>query len=306
MGRRKTPGCRVAVLRAKDAVHLARAPGKRYSDHVHARSPLPSSLRSPVTDAERLHLRERPTGLAIIRQRWQALGFLHWAVEPESLASRIPPGLELDTWEGRAYVGIVPFTIRGTRTLFLPHLPGVTSFHELNLRTYVHRQGRDPGVLFFSLDAASRAAVWAARASFKLPYHAAEIAMSRSGDGVTFTSRRRGPGPRAFFSCRYWPTAAAGPAAPGTLEFFLAERYLLYSWDGCTLRRGRVWHTPYPLATARAEDLTEELSAAAQLTLPAYDEPLVHYASEVDAHIYAPSVVALASLPAAEVPGATR
>jgi len=259
-----------------------------------------------VTDDERLRARQRPTAITIIRQRWQALGFLHWAVDPATLASRIPPGLELDTWDGQAYVGIVPFTIRGSRTFFLPHLPGVTSFHELNLRTYVHRQGRDPGVLFFSLDAASRTAVWAARASFKLPYHAADISMERSGDGVTFTSRRRGPGPRAFFSCRYWPTAAAGPAAPGTLEFFLAERYLLYSWDGRTLRKGRVWHTPYPLAMARAEDLTEELSAASQLTLPAYDEPLVHYASEVDAHIYAPSVVDPTALLEGEVPDATR
>jgi len=255
-----------------------------------------------------LRARQRPEGVAIMRQRWLSLGFLHWAVDPAALAPLIPAGLDLDTWEGRAYVGIVPFTIRGSRAAFLPPLPGTANFHELNLRTYVHRQGRDPGVWFFSLDAASRLAVWGARLAYKLPYFPADITMARGPQGIAFASRRRGPGGRASFACRYWPTAAASAAAPGTLEFFLAERYLLYSWDGRALRTARVWHAPYPLAPARVEDLTEELASASRIILPAYDQPLAHYASEVDVRIYAPSVAAPAnpSLPAHEVPGATR
>lgn len=257
-----------------------------------------------MTDAERLRVRQRPDGVAVLRQRWLSLGFLHWAVDPATLAPLIPPGLELDTWEGRAYVGIVPFTIRGSRAAFLPALPGA-DFHELNLRTYVHRQGREPGVWFFSLDAASRLAVWGARLTYKLPYFPADITMARGPQGIAFASRRRGRGARASFACRYWPTAAAGAAAPGTLEFFLAERYLLYSWDGRALRSARVWHAPYPLAAAKAEDLTEELASASRIILPAYDEPLVHYASEVDVHIYRPSLVAPARS-APEVPDAAQ
>lgn len=242
----------------------------------------------------------------MLRQRWLDLGFLHWAVDPAVLAPLLPPGLELDTWEGRAYVGIVPFTIRGSRPAYLPAFPGLANFHELNVRTYVHRQGRDPGVLFFSLDAASRFAVWSARLTYKLPYYPADMTMSRGPYGISFTSRRRGRGPRASFACRYWPTAAPAAAAPGTLEFFLAERYLLYSWDGRALRTARVWHAPYPLAAARAEDLTEEVAGASRIILPAYDQPLVHYASEVDVWIHAPALAAQALLPAPEVPDAAR
>jgi len=259
-----------------------------------------------VTDAERLRVRQRPDGLPVMRQRWLRLGFLHWTVDAAMLAPLIPPGLDLDTWDGRAYVGIVPFTIRGSRPAFLPPLPGLANFHELNLRTYVHRQGRDPGVFFFSLDAANRFAVWGARLGYKLPYYTADITMSRGPYGIAFASRRRGTGPRASFACRYWPTAPASAAAPGTLEFFLAERYLLYSWDGRTLRTARVWHAPYPLAPARAEDLTEELASASRIILPAYDQPLVHYASEVDVRIFRPTAAVQKSLPAPEVPHGSR
>lgn len=294
--------------RGKEAVYLASERRKPYSQHVRARSvdtsvsssgaPVPPS---PVTDAERLRIRRRPDGVPVMRQRWLSLGFLHWAVDPATLAPLIPAGLDLDTWNGRAYVGVVPFTIRGSRAAFLPPIPGSANFHELNLRTYVHRQGRDPGVWFFSLDATSRLAVWGARMAYKLPYFPAEITMTRGPDGVAFASRRRGRSGPASFACRYWPVATASAAAPGTLEFFLAERYLLYSWDGRALRTARVWHAPYPLAPARAEDLTEELASAARIILPAYDQPLVHYASEVDVRIYRPSLAAAG--PVSRLPG---
>ena len=244
-----------------------------------------------MTDAERLRARQRPAGVPLMRQRWLNLGFLHWPIDPAALLPLLPPGLDLDTWAGRAYVGIVPFTIRGSRAAFLPPLPGTANFHELNLRTYVHRRGRDPGVWFFSLDAASRLAVWGARLAYRLPYFPADITMARGPQGVAFASRRRG-GSRAFFSCRYWPTAPASAAAAGTLEFFLAERYRLYSWDGRALRTARVWHRPYPLAPGRAEELTEELASASRIILPAYDQPIVHYAGEVDVRIYPPGRVA--------------
>ena len=151
-----------------------------------------------------------------MRQRWRRLGFLHWTVEPEAIKSLLPPGLELDTWDGLAYVGIVPFTIRGTRPAFLPAVPGVLSFHEVNVRTYVHHESGEPGVWFFSLDAASRLAVWGARLTYKLPYFFARMSLTEQpADVVTFRSRRADE--KADFGCSYQPTEDVKPAAAGTL-----------------------------------------------------------------------------------------
>jgi uncharacterized protein YqjF (DUF2071 family) len=247
---------------------------------------------SPVSDAERLRLRLRPSGLPLMRQRWRHLGFLHWAVDPVALAALLPPCLELDTWQGQAFVGLVPFTIRGSRPPFLPPVPRLSDFHELNLRTYVHRRGRDPGVWFFSLDAASHLAVWGARAVYKLPYFHASMALTRdAGGGISFTSRRSADGGRPRFSASYRPAAAPAESAAGTRDFFLIERYLLYSWDGRLLRSARVWHQPYQVAEARVADLRQDLTDAAHIDLPADAPPLAHHTEEVDVHIYPPTVV---------------
>jgi uncharacterized protein YqjF (DUF2071 family) len=247
---------------------------------------------SPVSDVERMRVRARPKGLPLMRQRWRQLAFLHWAVDPVALAPLLPPSLELDTWQGRAFVGIVPFTIRGTRPPFLPPIPWLSDFHELNLRTYVHRRGRDPGVWFFSLDAASRLAVWGARAAYKLPYYHASIALQKNlAGGISFSSRRTGGAGRPRFACSYQPSSAPVEVAVGSEEFFLIERYLLYSWDGRCLRSARVWHRPYPVAAARVGDLTDEITAAAGIDVDPERAPLAHYAEEVDVRIYPPTLV---------------
>lgn len=247
-------------------------------------------MRSPVADLERLRVRARPPEPPVLRQRWQRLAFLHWAVDPLALAALLPAGLELDTWEGQAFVGIVPFAVRGTRAPFLPPIPFVSDFHEVNLRTYVHRRGRDPGVWFFSLDASSHLAVWGARAVYKLPYFHASIAMARARGGeISFRSRRRGSnGGDARFDCRYQPVSGPAEARLGTREFFLVERYLLYSWDGQRLRSARVSHDPYPIASARIAELGQDLTDAAGIAIAPGEAPLVHYADDVDVRIHAP------------------
>jgi len=247
---------------------------------------------SPVTDAERLRVRARPRGLPVMRQRWRHLGFLHWSVDPRALAALLPRSLELDTWQGQALVGLVPFTIRGTRPPFLPPVPWLSDFHELNLRTYVHRRGRDPGVWFFSLDAASRLAVWGARATYKLPYFHASIALASSAGGaISFSSRRRADGGRPRLACVYQPSGQPAELAVGTRDFFLVERYLLYSWDGARLRSARVWHQPYRVAPAQVTDLSQDLTDAAGLGIDPDRAPIAHYAEEVDVRIYAPQLV---------------
>jgi len=242
--------------------------------------------RAEVSDDERLRVRAPPPGFPVMRQVWRHLAFLHWPVDAGAVARLLPPGLEVDTYGGAAYVGIVPFTIPRT---FPPLL---RRFHEVNVRTYVHRRGCDPGVWFFSLDAASRLAVAGARLAYHLPYFHAEIVMKvevgPGGEWVAYAARRsarRAVPPR--LACRYAPTGPVAPARPGTLELFLVERYLLYAWDGRRLRAARVAHAPYPLQTATAEDVAETLTTAAGLPRPDAP-PLAHYAREVDVRIYAP------------------
>jgi uncharacterized protein YqjF (DUF2071 family) len=221
-----------------------------------------------------------------MRQRWARLLFLHWPVPATELRALVPSGLEIDTYDGVAWVGLVPFVVRGARPALLPPLPGVSNFEEVNVRTYVHHAGRDPGVWFFSLDAASRVAVAAARALYKLGYRHAEMTAETEGAAVRFESRRIAPGPLpAGCALRYEPRGEVRHAVPGTLEHFLIERYVLYAADESRLYQARVHHEPYPVQAAAVEGLEEDLLAAAGIRRPA-SAPLAHYASEVDVEVF--------------------
>ena len=222
---------------------------------------------------------------SLIRQRWEDLLFLHWRVKPAVLRALLPEGLELDTFEDQAYVGLVPFTVPVNRLLWLP-APLSPPFHEVNLRTYVKGPGADPGVWFFSLDASSRMAVTGGSALYSLPYHHAHIAFSREEQGepgrrawIRFESRRVPEDPPDC-AVRYAPAGVPRSAAVGTLEHFLIERYVLFAWTGRRLLRGRVRHAPYPVQDAAIEGLQERLFTAAGLSRPAED-PLAHYARGV-------------------------
>jgi uncharacterized protein YqjF (DUF2071 family) len=211
---------------------------------------------------------------------WLDLLFAHWSFAPESIARLLPEGLELDTFEGRAWVAVVPFRMEHVGPRGLNWLPGVSAFPELNVRTYVIRDGK-PGVWFFSLDAANRLAVRAARVGFHLPYYDAQMRCDESGDGwIEYRSERRAPA--GVFEGRYRPTGLTYGSKPGTLEHWLTERYCLYAVDG----RGRIWrgeihHEPWPLCPAEAEIGTCTVTNAWGITLP--DEPpLLHFVGRID------------------------
>jgi uncharacterized protein YqjF (DUF2071 family) len=234
----------------------------------------------------------RPDRRVLMRQDWHHLLFLHWPVPPQHLRPLLPPGLELDLHEGTAYVGLTPFTMTNVRPAWVPPLPLVSSFHETNVRTYVHAGGRDPGVWFFSLDAASTLAVAGARVLLGLPYCRARIAMNvdRSAGGevtaIDYDLRRRWPGPKpAACRVRYAPRGPAAPAVPGSLEYFLVERYVLYSHTGGRLYRGRIHHEPWPLQAADAALLEESLLAAAGIARPDA-ATLAHYGRAVHVEIF--------------------
>jgi len=189
----------------------------------------------------------------MLKMRWEDLLFLHWAVAPEIIRPHLPQSLELDTYDGQAWLGVVPFTMASTRFRCLPPMPTAHRFPECNLRTYV-RCGDHAGVWFFSLDAGSRLAVEGARLGFGLPYFAADMQSVRVGDQVKHRSRRRDRrGPPAEFEASWSPVGEWREADPATLEHFLVERYSLFSLRRGRLLRGDVTHPRWQLSEARAE-----------------------------------------------------
>lgn len=244
---------------------------------------------------DRVAATRRPPGSPVMKQSWSDLLFLHWPVSAADVRPLVPAALEIDTFEGHAWVGLVPFTVSGARVRFMPPLPFVSSFHEVNVRTYVHHHGRHPGVWFFSLDASNALVVEAAKRLYKLPYRSAHIEMSASEPDpatgspprrlVEFSSRRIAGDPPDVDVC-YGAGDFPRPATPGTLEHFLVERYILYSSDKDGLYRARVHHAAYPVQAGVVDALRREsLIAAAGIQRPDKD-PLAHYAKRVDVDIW--------------------
>lgn len=237
---------------------------------------------------DRISQAVRPEGRPAGFQRWRHLIFLHWEVPEEALRPLLPEALSIDTFEGRAWVGVVPFTMQDVSPWWSPSVPGISNFHELNVRTYVHHRGRDPGVWFFSLDAAKLIAVLIARSGWHLPYHFADMELTVVGAEVHYRNRRRWPTERpAELEMRYRIGEALGPSAPGSFEHFLAERYVLYAKGGDgALRIGRVHHKPYPLHRAEVLELRQTMVQAAGLPAPE-GAPHALYSPGVDVDVYA-------------------
>lgn len=229
----------------------------------------------------------RPDALVIGYQRWDSLLFLHWPVPASAFRALIPRRLSIDEYEGRAYVTFTPFTVLGARLRPLPALPGLSNFHELNARTYVHLDGHEPGVWFFSLDASKPLPSAIARLSVRLPYFYARIDREQRGQEHHYSCERLVPGPRGQLLTASWkPTEEVGIAAPGSLEHFLVERYFLYSKGvGDKLWRGQVYHRPWPLQSVAELRLEQSLDKADHLD--ALGEPqLAQYSAGVDVEFF--------------------
>lgn len=223
-----------------------------------------------------------PSGPWIMTQTWNDLLFAHWPVDAKDLRQHVPPGLDLDLFDGQAYVGIVPFHMTNVAPRGVPAMPFVSAFAELNVRTYVTRDDK-PGVYFFSLDANSQVAVTAARAMFGLPYFMAAMDVEVDGTAVVYSSRRTArDGAPAELRARYSPTGAVFNALPGTLDWFLTERYCLYTVDASfQAQRLEIQHPPWPLQRAEAHFDTNTMAEAAGVRLPSM-APLLHFAKRQD------------------------
>jgi uncharacterized protein YqjF (DUF2071 family) len=220
--------------------------------------------------------------------RWLDLLFAHWPVDRTALAARLPAGLELDTFEGEAWLGIVPFTMADVAPRGIPALGALSTFPELNVRTYVVRNGT-PGVFFLSLDAASRLTVEGARLAFHLPYFHARMSSYRQGDDVYYATRRTDRrGRQAEFKARYGPTGAVESAAPGSLEAWLTDRQQLFSRDGGgAIWRAQIAHRSWPLQPATADITLNTMASAHGLELPDRP-PHLRFAARLDVHGWAP------------------
>jgi uncharacterized protein len=238
-----------------------------------------ASLRQPEVIAQVAH---RPWPLPeedwFMGQIWVDLLFAHWRVPVDVLARVVPSGLELDLYDDTAWIGVTPFIVRGLRLRGTTPVPLLSSFAEINVRTYVTVEGR-PGIYFLSLDAASWPAVFAARRSYRLPYFRSEIETEAEGSGRIFAaSRISADGPPAQITARYGPAGGRLPQREGSLERWLSERYCLYTLDEQrSVYRGEIHHPPWPLQPAWAE--FEANTMALPFGIQLGGEPLLHFSA---------------------------
>ncbi|WP_415907926.1 YqjF family protein [Oleiharenicola sp. Vm1] len=213
------------------------------------------------------------------QQSWLDLAFLHYRAAPGPIERLLPRGIRLQQFDGSAWLGVVPFRMARLGPRGLHGLARLPDFPELNLRTYVEAEGK-PGVWFFSLDAASRLAVFGGRRFFNLPYLHAAMAQERSGAWIDFRSRRHGA--RAEFRGRYRPVGPRLSPRPGSFAHWATERYALYAVSRRgALRRVEVHHAPWPLHEAEVELEHNSIVAAAGLEVLA-DRPICHFSPGVD------------------------
>lgn len=212
---------------------------------------------------------------------WMDLLFAHWPVDADVLRAAMPEGLELDLYDGSAWIGVVPFWMDHVGVRALPYPPGVKRFPELNVRTYVVRDGK-PGVFFFSLDATSRLAIATARSTFHLPYYRADIETAWEDGWVRYESERTDPrAPAGILRGRYRPVGERYLAKSGTLEHWLTERYCLYAANNRgRIFRGEIHHEPWPLFRAQAEFEVNTVAAHAGVRLDGAPH-LLHFVERI-------------------------
>ena len=221
-----------------------------------------------------------------MHQTWGKLLFMHWRIEESELRPLIPAGLEIDTFDGTAWIGVIPFTMWDIRGLppFMPAMPGLSAAHELNVRTYVHYQGV-PGVWFFSLDCNSPPAVLAARTFYHLPYFNADIDLAEHAGTIDYASTRTEKPVASFHGS--WNIGETIPFShPDSLEFFLTERYCLYAERDRQLYRARIFHQPWPLQKATINSYESSMIEVLGLK-SRRDEPALNYVEAIDVEIWA-------------------
>jgi uncharacterized protein YqjF (DUF2071 family) len=235
--------------------------------------------------------RPLPSGRWAMTQRWNDLLFAHWPIPASAISALLPEWLEVDTFQGSAWLGAVPFWLDRIKIRGIPPIPGGRSFPDLNLRTYVRDQFTNTsGIYCFSLDASSLIAVAVARTLYHLPYHWAEMKLEqRSEREFAFYSRRRFASRPVIFKARYrglGPTAKVAHIQSGTLEYFFTERSCLFSSNRAGQPiRASLHYVPWPLEEAEAVIERNDLASAIGIELPDRD-PVLHYSRRLGVYIW--------------------
>ena len=253
-------------------------------------------LSGPVAQRRSIdHTDHRPWPLPgapwVMGQTWRRLLFAHWPLPPEEVGRVVPAQLGLDVRDGRAWVGVTPFEVSALRLRWSPPAPWVSGFPECNVRTYVTVDGK-PGIYFFSLDAARRLAVEAARRVYRVPYFHARMRVRDGRDGWTHyeLQRRQRDGPPAELRLRYAGEGRPFHARPGSLEHFLTERYCLYTLDSRRrIRRADIHHRPWSLRAANGEISVNTMGEGLGLDLRG--RPVLHLSDRQDVVFWPLSVV---------------
>lgn len=216
-----------------------------------------------------------------MQQTWNDLLFAHWPIDPNVMRPLIPSALELHTFNQQCWIAITPFHMSGIRARWLPKLPGLSAFPELNVRTYVTHGGK-PGVYFFSLDAGSRIAAWMARKTYHLPYFHARMSSVSQGRWIHYHSIRDSG---AELKANFRPTAPVALRNPATIEHWLTERYCLYTVHEGLIYRAEIHHEPWPLQDAECEFSINSVAASAGIQLPGI-QPLLHFSKRLEVLIW--------------------
>jgi uncharacterized protein YqjF (DUF2071 family) len=226
-----------------------------------------------------------PASSWIMAQTWDDLLFAHWRVSRDAVRELVPDPLGVDEFDGSAWLGITPFVISGFRLRGTLPVPRLSTFPEINVRTYVTLNGK-AGIWFFSLDTSNQLAVEGARRMYKLPYFRARMSVETRGETIAYSSSRREGASRPFvFQAQYRPIGGVEQAHPGSLEHFLTERYCLYAAEGERLFRAEIHHPPWPLQAAEAEI---ELNTMPPDGIELRDEePLLHFSRRQNVLVWA-------------------
>lgn len=233
-----------------------------------------------VSLEKRIAMRARPERSAFMHQNWRDILFMSWEYDKDAIQKTLPKGIFVDTFEGKAYVTIVPFLIEGHKLGI--SVKGLTDFLEVNVRTYVYDEAGNPGVWFYSLDFSSRVGTFIARNFFYLPYFYTELECKR-GDEIYLKGCRDG---KVHMNCGYKKIGNSFQAEPGSLDFFIAERYALFTCNGRRLCRGQIYHRPYELYKAHVEYQMDDLFITNGLNVPDHNPDHIVFTEGVDVDFY--------------------
>lgn len=234
----------------------------------------------------RLKARDACDEKIFAHQFWRELLFLHWKCDPEEIQKTLPPGLYVDTFQGEAYISLIPFFMEEVKLRFLPTIPGLTNFIEINLRTYVYDKKGTPGVWFYSLDLNSWLAARFAKKTYSLPYFFSKLESTKTEDEITIKGSCQDE-PKIPIKIAYRRSKENGSTAElESLDFFLIERYILFAYGSDCLYKARVHHSPYSLCKGAITELNHELLAVNSFDQFKTPADLVHYSKEVSVDIF--------------------